>query len=477
MSEPRPETPVALAEPRRRVSIAWIIPVIAVALAGFLAYRSVSMRGVRVTVVLQEGRGIKSGDAVRYRGIDVGRVRTVELLDSLQSVRLVVNLTKQGDRIARRGARFWVVRPEIRLEGIEGLETLMGPHYLAVLPGEGRRIRQFVGLEEAPIVEEVDPDDLEVLVRTPRQGNLLPGGPVMFRGIDVGVITSVGLTSDGGAVEARLHIESRYAPLIRQNSRFWRVGGVKAELGISGVELDIDSLPTLLKGGVGIATPPQDRAGEPVRTGHRFTLAPAAQSEWLRWEPLVAVGSTLLPPGASLPRNVRAKLAWKQGRIFAGARSRQGWILPTERGVLIPLDLLEPSERAREESVVLEIAGEMVPLTEPIWTENGLALAQLELLDEIRLWSVQRIRGFEEVEDCVLCGDPNADVVPLAADRLVEKDGIWVLDDSVSVGRDWNGAAVLARSDGKLVGILVIDDDLTRVVPVPEQLLDNDEPR
>ena len=66
MSEPRPEIPVALAEPRRRVSIAWIIPVIAVALAGFLAYRSVSMRGVRVTVVLQEGRGIKSGDAVRY---------------------------------------------------------------------------------------------------------------------------------------------------------------------------------------------------------------------------------------------------------------------------------------------------------------------------------------------------------------------------------------------------------------------------
>jgi len=462
------EVPTAVVEPRRRWSLAWILPVVAIALAAVLVQRSLSLRGVTVTVVFTEGSGIRTGDSVRYRGTEVGRVQAVDLTDELDAVRVRLHLTEQGDRIARRGARFWVVRPEIGLEGIAGLETLMGPHYVAVLPGRGRPQRRFIGLDSSPVVERRDPGDLEVIVRAPRQGSLLPGSPVLYRGIQVGVVESVGLTSDGSAVEARLHVEEPYATLVREESRFWRVGGVRAAIGISGVEVDIDSLPTLLRGGVAFATPPVDRAGDPVLTGHRFELVTTADPAWLRWEPLIAVGSSLLPPGATVPPNLRAKLGWRQGLVFTGSRSRQGWILPTENGVLAPLDLLEPSDRAREASVGLEIAGRAVTLPDTIeWRHEGLALADLGLPDDVAVWPSYRTRRPEGVEDSVAIGDPNADPLPLASDRLTAADGSFRIDDAIPVDESWHGAAVLSRADGKLLGILIARDD-PRVVLVPD---------
>ena len=40
----------------------------------------------------------------------------------------------------------------------------------------------------------------------------------------------------------------------------------------------------------------------------------------------------------------------------------------------------------------------------------------------------------------------------------------------VAIGfeESWNGACVVAREDGMLVGILLVDDQGTRVVPVPQ---------
>ena len=38
------------------------------------------------------------------------------------------------------------------------------------------------------------------------------------------------------------------------------------------------------------------------------------------------------------------------------------------------------------------------------------------------------------------------------------EDGVWRVDPAVSLDETWNGACVLARSDGRLVGILLVED-------------------
>ena len=63
-----------------------------------------------------------------------------------------------------------------------------------------------------------------------------------------------------------------------------------------------------------------------------------------------------------------------------------------------------------------------------------------------------------------MCADPSAAPVPVAASHI-EEDG--VLEASLPFDESWHGAAVLARSDGALVGLLVVVKGKARIAPVP----------
>ena len=460
--------PAADLRRERRMSLAWIIPLIALLLVIWLGYWAWRQRGLLITVQLPQGHGLRVGDPVRYRGITVGEIRAAELTGDGADILVTASLHAKADRLARAGTRFWIVRPELRLTGVEGLETLIGPRYLAALPGEstGRRQRRFIGLAEPPVVESIEPGDLEIILEAPRRGSLRPGAPVTYRQVRIGTILSVGLASDGSIVEARGHIEKAYRQLVRAQTRFWDAGGVEAALGISGLSIEVQSLEEVITGGVALATPPPERAGDVVHTGHRFMLHAQPDDDWLDWQPTVAVGSSLLPPGCPLPAPLRAAIGWKQGFLFKGRRSRQGWVLQMADGLLGPADLLTPAEKADRETVSLEVAGRVIALEqEPAWEHGGLARLNLTLGESI--WPGSRVRVAAEPEDCIAVADPKAAPIPLAAPRLTAEEGRWLVDSAVSVDDSWHGACVLSRRDGALVGILLVEDEEVFVALLP----------
>ena len=465
--EPTAETesmPQAVLRPERRLSRAWLIPLLAVILAGWLGYHSWLLRGVLITVQFEQGHGLGPGDEVRYRGIVVGQVRAIELTEDSAGIVVTAALQGQADRLARAGTRIWVVRPQFDITGVAGLETLIGPRYLALLPGEGSPRRHFIGLDCAPIVEPVDPGDLEVVLETAQRGSVRPGVPVLYRQVPVGTVLSVGLTGDGSGVESRVHIKKAYSQLIRSDTQFWSVGGLEARLGIGGVSLGFESLEALLAGGIALATP--GVAGEVVRTGHRFRLAEDPPEDWLEWEPLAAIGSSFLPAGAVMPAPMRAVIGWEQGRWIKSEQSRRGWVLQTEGGLLGPADLLNPSDKVDPDSVVLEVAGRAVPLTSgPAWTDGRLALLDVRVTPVS--WPASSRRFPIEPEDCLAVADPAGAVLPLTDTRLTPEGQWWQIDSAISIDPAWHGASVLARRDGMLVGMILVEKDAARVAVLP----------
>lgn len=451
--------PSAVVKPQRRVSAFWAVPAVALLLACWLGIRAWITRGIIVTVLLQEGYGLKPGDEVRYRGTAVGEVRDVELTEDL-GIRVTAALDRGGERLARSGSRFWVVRPEFGLSRVAGLETLVGPRYLAVLPGRGPAQRRFVGLNEPPVVDAQEPGDLEVILEAAEMGSLRRGAPVAYRQVQVGVVLSVGLASDGGAVEARVHINKAFAQLIRNGTRFWDSGGVEANLGLGGVSLEFQSLESVLAGGIALATPPD--AGEVVDTGHRFVLDAEPPEDMLEWDPLVVIGSSMLPPGAPLPNPLRARVDWKRGWWRMGRSSRQGWVLQTEGGLLGPADLLRPEEGADTTTTVLEVAGAAVALHEHSVAGDD-TLARLEVTVSDQVWPAVRMRRPREPEDCVAVGDPTSTPLPLSAARLDPQEGVWSVDPELPVDESWHGATVVARRDGFVIGVLLVEDGVAEV--------------
>jgi len=460
--------PTAQVELSPRRTLAGLLPLGALGLAIFLLVQVLTESGTRIVVRASEGHGVEAGDALRYRGIEVGRVEEARLTDDLGAVDLVVRLDPRAEAIAVSGSRFWVVRPRLAVDRVQGLDTVVGARHLAVDPGgaEAPRQTEFVALPESPVVEHLEPGGLELFLEAPTRYGLAAGAPVTYRQQQVGHVLTVGLASDATAVEFRVWVRPEYVQLVRTDSVFWETGGV--ELGMSlteGLRLDVGTLRSLLIGGVAFATP--NDPGPLATTGARFSLHGKADGDWLEWTPPLAVGSQLLPADQAPPRLLRAVHRWDQGRLLTSTKQRTGWVLPVEGGVLGPSDLLVAEEGAHEGTATLQLAGRRVPLgTAPEWHDAGLARRDVEL--EASTFDLARARTLpEEPEEVLVFSAPGAAPMALSASRLRVDGRYWAVDRAVAFDASWNGAVVLARVDGALLGVLLVASDRARVVPVP----------
>ncbi|MCH8165159.1 MAG: hypothetical protein IH889_06080, partial [Planctomycetes bacterium] len=64
-------------------------------------------------------------------------------------------------------------------------------------------------------------------------------------------------------------------------------------------------------------------------------------------------------------------------------------------------------------------------------------------------------------------GDPTATPLPLAAARLTQQQDLWAVDPAVTVDDSWHGACVVARADGYLVGLLLVEKGTVKVALLP----------
>ena len=467
MSQPSNAVPEARVIPTSSRSWAWLLPVLALLLAIFLVRQSIHTGGTQIQLTAEQGHGIKVGDQVRFRGITVGVVRGVQLAPDLEGVVLELSIQPEAERLACNGTLFWIVHPELSLGNVTGLETLVGSRYIAVLPGPagGERQTEFVAREERPLAEKVGHGGLEVILEAETTHGIVPGAAVTYRQIPIGTVLSVGLSSDATCVEIRTHIDPAYKGLVRSTSRFWESGGLELEIGLAkGLELDLMNLRSLIGGGVSMATP--DDAEGLVATGARFELHSEPEEAWLRWSPPLPVGATLLPDQAPVPRPMWAQLNWREGRLLESDESMEGWLLALPGGVLGPLDLLQAPPEAKEGSPRLALGGGAFDLRRGLeWESGGIAFMAATVESGVE-WDVERVRELgAEPEACLVFGDPGRPPVALSPARLTGTSRGWQVDPAIGLGPTWHGAAVLAREDGLLIGVLLTRSGGPRIVP------------
>lgn len=279
--------PKATVTRRRWFPIVWLFPLMAVIVSGFLAYDYVRRKGPTIEIAFTDAAGVVPGQTVvRYRGVVVGRVQEVDVSDDLQNIRVTARLSKGAAALAREGSRFWIVRPQLRVGSISGLDTLLGGPYIQAMAGDGPEATKFGGLTHPPVVRSEE--GVTVLLLSPYLGSLKEGSPVYFRGLQVGVIEKVELARNSNAVNIYAHIEQEYSSLVRAGSKFWNVGGFNLDFGLfRGAEIRLESLAALLTGGVAFATPPSTRTGEANSDQLVFELHEKPEDEWLTWTPTI----------------------------------------------------------------------------------------------------------------------------------------------------------------------------------------------
>jgi paraquat-inducible protein B len=250
------EVAEAVVEARGRPSIVWLIPLIAILVGAYVAYRAVSDRGPEITISFKTAGGLEAGKTkIKYKDVEVGVVESVRLSPDLGSVVCGARMVNGAEEWLKENTRFWVVEPRIAGGRVSGLTTLLSGAYIGVDPvREGKRTRAFVGLDEPPIVTAEAPGRFFQL-RSTGAGAISVGSPVFFRRIEVGRVVSSELDPSDDYVTTKIFVQAPFDQRVHQNTRFWNASGIDVSVGATGVKIDTESVVSILIGGIAFDTP------------------------------------------------------------------------------------------------------------------------------------------------------------------------------------------------------------------------------
>ena len=267
---PRPR----IVEARRwHVSLVWLVPVVAIAIAASLLVRTVFLTGPRIEIEFASADGVGAGKTdVRYKEVVIGKVTAVSLRDDRKRVVVGVQLDRSAAGFAVEDTAFWVVRPRIGAAGVSGLGTLLSGAYIGTDSGVSRKGRsEFVGLEAPPFVLRGEPGTVFVL-HSDDLGSLDVGSPVFHRRARVGRVVGYTLDPVSDELSIKMFIEAPYNRLVTPQMRFWNASGIDLTVNASGLTLNTQTLASVLAGGLAFELPPGVRNGPPAAANTVFTL-------------------------------------------------------------------------------------------------------------------------------------------------------------------------------------------------------------
>lgn len=263
---------VVMPPKRTRISIIWIIPILAAVVAIGIAVQRILSEGPSVIIVFTAAEGIEAGKTfIKYKDVNIGQVKAIRLTNDYRKVEVTAKIEKHAAALMVKDAKFWIVRPQITLSGVSGLSTLLSGNYIGFEPGKSDESESiFIGLDVAPVVSG-EPGK-QFILNSGDLGSLSSGSPVYYRRLPVGQVTAYDLQPDGKSVQMKIFVKAPYDRFVFPSTRFWNASGVDVTVGADGLNVHTESLVALLVGGVAFDTPSFMGSSAPAEQDAEFTL-------------------------------------------------------------------------------------------------------------------------------------------------------------------------------------------------------------
>ncbi len=235
----------------------WIIPILALVVGIGLGVKVFLERGPTITISFKSGEGLEAGKTqVKYKDVIIGVVKTVDLSEDHKEVVATIQMDRKAEDFLREDTHFWIVKPRITASGVSGLGTLFGGSYIAADMGLSKETQEnFVALEVPPILTR-DVPGRKFKLHAPNLGSHDIGTPVYFRRLMVGEVVAYDLDKDGKGVSIDVFVHAPYDKYVRSNTRFWNASGIDVSVGAAGINVQTESLISVLAGGIAFEGPP-----------------------------------------------------------------------------------------------------------------------------------------------------------------------------------------------------------------------------
>ena len=255
------------------ISPVWLVPLLAVVVGGWLIYQEWRNQGPVITLYFDSAAGLEAGQTkIKTRDVEVGEVSEIELRQGVDGVVVTARMENSAAHLLRKDSQFWVVRPRITNSGVSGLSTLFSGSYIQLEAGsEKNTAREFEGLSDPPVTPAGTPG-LHVTLNSSDEFAYSVGDTVTYKGIPVGKFEDVFFNIEERVVYYNVFIEAPYHRLLKSNTRFWDVSGVRFDLTANGVSFSLGSLQSMLSNSVTFGVPDGEITGQAITERAYFNI-------------------------------------------------------------------------------------------------------------------------------------------------------------------------------------------------------------
>ena len=266
--------------------------------------------GIPMTLQLASGAGIVAGKTkVMFRGLKAGVVRSLDINnDTFHTVTANILLDPRAEKILRSKTKFWVIRPQVSIEGIKNIDTLLSGPFITFQVGDGVFTDHFT-VDSSPMPKPFLRPGKRFTLLSENSGSLVTGRPVLYKQREVGEITDIRFTEDGKKIQTEILIYDQYVHLLRQDVVFWNASGVEINGSLTNFSVNLDSLRSVLAGGIAFSNPVSSKRSTPLQAAANtkpFTLY-SSHSEAIKHVP------AMHRPGLLLKLNVAGGAPIREG--------------------------------------------------------------------------------------------------------------------------------------------------------------------
>jgi len=248
---------------QKKISAIWVVPIVALAIGLWMLFQFINSKGPEITIMMPTAEGINIGKTeIKLLNVKVGTVTAITLSEDYDSIQITAQMNKDTERMLNDQTQFWVVKPRIGSAGVSGLDTILSGAYIQIQPGQSEIEQQQFTALDLPPVAPLNSKGIRVVLTNDKAEKLKVGDPVTYHGFTVGRVEKTSFDLQEKKALYQLFIFEPYDDLLLTNSQFWLTSGIDVKLNAEGFNVQVDSLESLVSGGVTFGLPKGEIAGE-----------------------------------------------------------------------------------------------------------------------------------------------------------------------------------------------------------------------
>lgn len=243
-------------------------------------------KGIHILLKAESLGSIEYASPVLYKKIQVGQVHDFRLDKKGEYVLINIYINERYAHLVAGSSRFWNTSGVHVKLGTAGLDIQTGTVNTILTGGiefitpdlkhkkvkNGAIYHLYKNYNDATdsglVAYKQGKNTRLIQIRTEELGSLAIDSKIYFKKIPVGKIVHYQLSGKQNKIIITAEINNKYQGLITDNSRFWRNSGLQVKASLSGVDVNMASVHSLLNGGISFDNIENLINNRPVKKNH-----------------------------------------------------------------------------------------------------------------------------------------------------------------------------------------------------------------